>query len=536
MEEGNQMEKLPCSIFNDVIGPVMRGPSSSHVAGAARIASLIRQSLGNEVARVICDFDVNGSLAASHTGHGSDMGFACGLMDISLSSPDVGRYEELLQQRHLKIQYRILDYGAVHPGNYRVQAWNPKGKEREWEAISVGGGMIEMQRLDGHQVNIQGDFYELLVYCDLGRKSLPAWQETLEKILPPYEFRLEDVKGKEGLLNWKFSSVLPQDILPELSGLPGVMDAFTLEPVLPTLSSSHCQVPYSSAAQLLEYVKTHEPMEAWRYAALYEAKRGGKEEKEVVKQMDDLLSIMEDAARTGLEGTRYRDRILGAQCQKIEENRKRLVPDPLLNEAIRYITAVMESKSSMGVIVAAPTCGSCGCLPGTLLAMGNVLGLPREKVVEGLLMAGLIGVFFAEQATFSAEVAGCQVECGAASGMTAAAIAAMMGGTIENCVDAASVALQNITGLACDPVGNRVEVPCLGKNIMAGSNAIASANMILAGYVKVIPLDETIQAIFEIGRSLPLELRCTYGGLGKTASAQKILERANHHFAGEPEK
>ena len=109
--------------------------------------------------------------------------------------------------------------------------------------------------------------------------------------------------------------------------------------------------------------------------------------------------------------------------------------------------------------------------------------------------------------------------------MAAAALTAMMGGTIENCMDAASVGLQNITGLACDPVGNRVEWPCLGKNIMGGSNALASANMILAGYDKVIPLDETIGAIYEIGLSLPLELRCTFGGLGKTKTAREILKR-----------
>ena len=114
--------------------------------------------------------------------------------------------------------------------------------------------------------------------------------------------------------------------------------------------------------------------------------------------------------------------------------------------------------------------------------------------------------------------------------MAAGAVVQMMGGTIVECMNAASVALQNITGLACDPVGNRVEVPCLGKNIMAGSNAVSSANMVLAGYDKVIPLDETIKAIYEIGLSLPLELRCTFGGLGKTKTALEILEKTERHF------
>lgn len=169
------MEKMPCSIFNDVLGPIMRGPSSSHVAGAARIADLVRQSVGNEVAKVVCDFDVNGSLAASHTGHGSDMGFACGLLNIPLASPDVDHFEELLKENYVDVEYRILDYGAVHPGNYRVAAKGKNGKARNWEAISVGGGMVEMQKLDGFKVQIQGDFYELLVYFDLSQKTLSAF-------------------------------------------------------------------------------------------------------------------------------------------------------------------------------------------------------------------------------------------------------------------------------------------------------------------------------------------------------------------------
>lgn len=185
----------------------------------------------------------------------------------------------------------------------------------------------------------------------------------------------------------------------------------------------------------------------------------------------------------------------------------------------------MEVKSSMGVIVAAPTAGSCGCLPGTLIGVGRSIGASKDEITKGMLAAGLIGIFIAESATFAAEVAGCQVECGAGSAMAAAGVAQMAGGTVEECINAASIALQNVTGLACDPVANRVEVPCLGKNIMGGSNAISSANMALAGYDKVIPLDQTIKAMYDIGLKLPLELRCTFGGLGKTEASLQIRKK-----------
>ena len=272
----------------------------------------------------------------------------------------------------------------------------------------------------------------------------------------------------------------------------------------------------------------------WQLAALYESKRGGDTEEAVFRKMYDLVSIMENCAETGLAGTEYGDRILGRQSDRIDTAAKRLIPCELLTTVIKYITAIMEVKSSMGVIIAAPTAGSCGCLPGTLIGAGKSMGLSKEDITKGMLAAGLIGVFIAESATFAAEVAGCQVECGAGSGMAAAGLTQLMGGSPRECLDAASMALQNVTGLACDPVANRVEVPCLGKNVMGGSNAISSANMALAGFNRVIPLDQTIAAMYDIGQKLPLELRCTFGGLGKTPASLEIRKKLAEHSADMP--
>jgi L-serine dehydratase len=145
-----------------------------------------------------------------------------------------------------------------------------------------------------------------------------------------------------------------------------------------------------------------------------------------------------------------------------------------------------------------------------------------------MLSAGLIGVFIAAQATFAAEVAGCQAECGAGSAMAAAGLVTLAHGTAKQAASAASIALQNILGLICDPVANRVEVPCLGRNVMAASNALASANMALAGFDPVVPLDEVIEIMLQIGQSLPSALRCTaLGGLSITKTSQKIAERLN---------
>ena len=305
-----------------------------------------------------------------------------------------------------------------------------------------------------------------------------------------------------------------------------VIDVVFIEPILPTHSRAGCKVPFLTSDELIELSKT-DSRELWEFALLYESCRGNTSEEEVFRKMSDLVAIMENAVEEGLRGTEYKDRILGYQSYKIDEGikKKKLAPCDLLNTVIKYITAIMEVKSSMGVIVAAPTAGSCGCLPGTLIGVGRSIGASRDEITKGMLAAGSIGIFIAESATFAAEVAGCQVECGAGSAMAAAGVAQMLGGTVEECINAASIALQNVTGLACDPVANRVEVPCLGKNIMGGSNAISSANMALAGYDKVIPLDQTIKAMYDIGLKLPLELRCTFGGLGKTEASLQIRKK-----------
>jgi len=150
----------------------------------------------------------------------------------------------------------------------------------------------------------------------------------------------------------------------------------------------------------------------------------------------------------------------------------------------------------MGVIVAAPTAGSCGALPGAVLATAKSMGLSEDEAVKAMLAAGMIGVFIAAHSTFAAEVGGCQAECGSGSSMAAAAIVGLAKGNLDQAISAASVALQNSLGMVCDPIANRVEAPCLGKNVMAASNALSCANMALANYDHLIPLDEVIEAMY----------------------------------------
>jgi len=251
---------------------------------------------------------------------------------------------------------------------------------------------------------------------------------------------------------------------------------------------------------------------------------------EVFSKMSRIINILKSSIETGLKGTSYKDRILGPQSWLVEKTNRenKLIPGGVLNHIISFTMAMMEVKSSMGLIVAAPTAGSCGAVPGAIFGTAKYMNLDDDKIIKAMFAAGIIGVFISEQATFSAEVCGCQAECGSASAMAAAGLIQLIGGNVKQGIDAASIALQNMLGLICDPVANRVEVPCLGKNVMAATNALAAANMVIAGVDAVIPLDETIKAMYDVGIQLPSNLKCTArGGLSITKTAQAIDKKIN---------
>ncbi|MFI3173474.1 MAG: L-serine ammonia-lyase, iron-sulfur-dependent, subunit alpha [Eubacteriales bacterium] len=509
------------SIFNDVLGPIMRGPSSSHVAAAARIGAVARDMSHNSLKKVEVRVDVSGTLVLTYDSQGSNLGMHCGLLGIDLAEEIVPDCFQIMKDKGIEVTFAVEDMGETHPNYYRLDVECMNGHRFWLDAISTGGGMIEVLSYNGTKISMIGDYYELLAQGS--REELEAIKEEIHT----ESIQVEEILIHEnigwGLLQVKsrtdFTRMSKIQALQEL----GVNEWVVVTPVLPTLSNKKSVLPFSNAEELLQYSKKTD-LSMGELGVLYECIRSGNDRKVVMEKMDTIYTIMEQAVKTGLEGTEYKDRILHAQSPLVAKNKKRMLQDSLMSGIIESITAIMEVKSSMGVIVAAPTAGSCGCLPGTVIGVSNYMEVEREESLLALFAAGLIGVFFTNNATFAAEVAGCQVECGAGSGMAAAAVAQLLGGTVEECVDAASMALQSISGLVCDPVASRVEVPCLGKNIMGGMNAVASANVMLAGYDKVIPLDETIAALMDIGQQLPIALRCTCGGLGMTPTSEQLLE------------
>ncbi len=529
------------SIFNDVLGPVMRGPSSSHCAAALRIGRLARDLMNGLVSKVVVRFDQHGSLATTHASQGSDVGLWAGLLGWDADDERVLRAEEFLRASGIHVHVEIVELHDSHPNTYHLQLQNAE-TEHTLTAISTGGGMVEVVELDGFAVSMCGDYYETLLEVEAGQaESVAAWlaerfqaDEVLVCEPRATTFRGDSVDGGQKqdvrrLVEVKASRFVPADLLEALRSEHNVLEVFRLRPVLPVLSCQAASVPFTSCGEMVRYnVGRGWPL--WRLAVEYEAARGGFDEPEVLKRAEDLVCLWRRSIQQGLAGTQFTDRILGAQSgrfrQKLDANK--LIDAGVLNRIVLYVSALMEVKSAWGVIVAAPTAGACGTLPGAVLATADARDLSDKHAAQALLAGGLIGVFIASRSTFAAEVAGCQAECGAASSMAAAALVELAGGTLEQAVAAASMALQNSLGMVCDPVANRVEVPCLGKNVMAAANALSCANMALADYDPVIPLDEVIEAADQVGRSLPRELRCTaLGGLSVTPTARRLAEKLN---------
>jgi L-serine dehydratase len=506
---------LPPSIFNDVVGPVMRGPSSSHSAASVRIGRLARDLCGGTPESALVEFDTEGSLATTHESQGSDMGLFAGLLGWEADDERLPRSGEFLRAAGVAMAIRIATLHDPHPNTYRLTL-RRGGKEHRLVALSTGGGMIEVVAIDGAAVTLYGDYAVTVLDVDGDGAA------TAATLRDRGDFDDVVVTGSSPVRVVVCAQRPLGDA--EVAALPAVRRVRRMEPVLPVRSRRGLTVPFLHAGEMVQTADpTTRPLS--EFALEYECARGGLDRDAVLAQMRKILAIVRAGVQQGLAGTEYHDRILPRQSHRFAAlmEQGKLIDGGVLNRAILYVSALMEVKSSMGVIVAAPTAGSCATFPGACLAAADAMGSDEPTILRAMLAAGLIGVFVATRSSFAAEVGGCQAETGAGAAMAAAALVELAGGTAAQGLSAASHALQNVLGLICDPIANRVEAPCLGRNIAGAANGIASANIALAGYDHLVPLDQVLDAHRQISESMARELRCTaLGGLSITPASKAI--------------
>lgn len=262
-----------------------------------------------------------------------------------------------------------------------------------------------------------------------------------------------------------------------------------------------------------------------RAALERESSESGMSPDEIRAIMATRLEVMRESVAQGLAGrARSRSGLTGGDAARVAASRTGPLSG-VVQQAVARSLAVAEVNASMGRIVAAPTGGASGVLPGVVLSVGEQNGLPDAALIDGLLAASAIGGIIAARATLSGAAGGCQAEIGSAAAMAAAAVTEMLGGDPGQVGHAASLALQGLLGLVCDPVGGLVEVPCVARNATGSAVALASAQMALAGVTFPIPFDQVVDAANQVGRSIPPSLRETArGGLAITPAARSLTQ------------
>ena len=285
---------------------------------------------------------------------------------------------------------------------------------------------------------------------------------------------------------------------------------------------------FKSGQELLEMCNKYD-MPIHEVCLEREVELSGLSKDEIKSKMQHSLNIMKAATERAVEeDIKSVGGLIGGEAKKLTNfrNNSKSVCGSLMNKALVAAMGTMEVNASMGLIVAAPTAGSCGILPGAVVTIGKEYEMTDEQMLEALFTASAIGAIITRNATVAGAEGGCQAETGAAAAMAAAGVVEMMGGTPEQAIHAASHCLQNVMGLVCDPIAGLVEAPCQGRNAIGVANALISAELCLAGILNVIPFDETVEAMYKVGKGLPEELRETaLGGVAATCTGCAITNR-----------
>lgn len=506
------------SILNHVIGPIMRGPSSSHTAGPHRIGRVARDLLGEKPLKAEFLIDPSSSLAVCYHDQGSDLAFVTGLLERNLTDSDFPAMFQVAEEEGLSLRFALEPFDEADHPNSTLLRLEGAHSSVVLHSRSVGGGSIEIASVDGFPLRIVGDSHELLV--EVEATAAPAF---LERLLA-WDPRTRRIEGSRTVLLHGSAPVGPDEaLLATLTALPGLKRLRQARPVMHPLKG---EILFQDTKELL-LLADKKGWSLAEAALAYEERLLGLTREELLAEMDHRLAVMIESVRQGLEENPPMQ-LLEPTASKVlaaEKAGTMALGGPHVRAAARALAA-MHTNGGSGVVCSAPTGGSAGVLPAVTTTLMEDLGLTREATVRALWAAGAIGLALDRRSTFAAEVCGCQVEIGAAGAMAAAAVVEAAGGTALQACDAAATVFQNMMGSVCDLVQGVVEVPCHSRNAALASQAFLCADMILGGYTNPVPLDETIDAVDSVGRMLPEELRCTSrGGLALCPSALAMKRR-----------
>ncbi|MBB3171426.1 L-serine ammonia-lyase, iron-sulfur-dependent, subunit alpha [Parvibacter caecicola] len=544
--------------IRDVIGPFMVGPSSSHTAGALRIALMTRRLLGAEPVEAV--FKLYGSFAHTYHGHGTDRALVAGLLGLAPDDLRVRDSFQLAKEAGLAFSFHPDDKTQTpHPNTVDIRVKDASGAVTEIRGESIGGGAAQITAINGVDVLLTGQYHSLVVKQKDVRGVLAfiaaCVAEMEVNIATTKLFR--ERKGDVAYTVMETDDPIPPAIGQMLAANPKILQVR----IVPSDRSAESAAPISEQEALEEGLAPTgfgADLSAEEASLLFEAvdfKNGAQllsfAEKEHLALSDaicrrercllaslgiavddthrylgEALQVMKASATGPLtDPKKSMGGLIGGEAQKLWQQMQKGdgFGDSLQTRAVMYAQAVLETNASMGRIVAAPTAGSAGVVPAVLMALQDVYHFTDEQLARGLANAGAIGMLIMENASVSGAEGGCQAEVGSASAMAASAAVELMGGTPAQCLEAAAIAIAGLLGLVCDPIGGLVEAPCQKRNATGAANALAAAQLALAGIDSYVGFDETVTAMYAVGRSLPFELReSALGGLAATPSACQL--------------
>ena len=513
----------------EVLGPVMVGPSSSHTAGALRCARVAASLAEGRIVRV--RFTLWNSFAHTYHGHGTDRALVAGILGMDTDDERIRDAFDLAREAGLEFSFvEAPDDSSVHPNTVDIDMECEGGAGCQVRGESLGGGKMRISRIDGVGVDISGAYATLFV----AHRDAPGLLASLTHLLAMAEVNIAFCRTYRTEQGGRAYSVFETDGAPDASVLPMIrrirdvsFATFISVPgsaVAPGVTAAEL---FDDGAQLLDAcaergLSIGGVMEL-RERGLTGAERAAASMRRVIEVMREETSAPIAAPARSLGG------FIGGEAQLVDRGAARwgaALMGEVQTQAVARAMAVLERSAAMGVIVAAPTAGSAGVVPGCVLAVADAVGAGEKDVASALFCAAAVGLNIQTHACVAGAEGGCQAEVGSASAMAAAALVELLGGTPEQALTAASLAISNLLGLVCDPVGGLVEVPCQARNAIGVAAAFSSAQLALSGVRSLVPFDEVVHAMAEVGHSLPSRLRETArGGLAVTPSAQAACAR-----------
>lgn len=528
---GSKPQSFATTSAFEILGPVMVGPSSSHTAGALRCARVAATLIDGSIKAV--RFTLWNSFAHTYRGHGTDRALVAGTLGLDTDDERIPDAFALADAAGLAYRFDIAgDDPSIHPNTVDIHLVSDTGAQADVRGESLGGGRMHISAINGVHVEISGLYTTLFV----AHQDAPGALAALTGALAHASMNIAFCRTYRTEAGGRAYSVFETDGAPAT----GVLDAVrALDLVdyatfieMPGAASSLApgvSVPdlFDDAAQLL--AACHE-----KGLTIGEVMRAREElmsgERRARSNMARVLEVMRDETTAPIARPRRSlGGFIGGEARLVAQGGARL-DETLLGttqaSAVARAMAVLERSASMGVIVAAPTAGSAGVVPGCVLACAEALDATDDEISDALYAAAAVGLILSTSACVAGAEGGCQAEVGSAAAMASAALVQLHGGTPDQALDAASITIANLLGLVCDPVGGLVEVPCQNRNAIGVAAAFTGAQLALSGVRSLVPFDEMATTMLAVGHALPATLRETaQGGIAVAPSAQSACAR-----------